>query len=622
MNFAFAPPLPPQDENIINRNIQMNKSSSVSLKKNNYTATFAGSVLSPPPAPRTNGVFSPTRSAFGSTVNSMYQIDSREAGIQAKFMCTQQKIDQVALEKRKWAEEKEQQLTMNIQRRNQQLSLYVRESNRINSMYKINKEKKEIFEKTKKIEEIKSLQESLDAHSQLQRDLMMEKKRKRRESVLKNTKIRTLCKNNTQKILSNEKKRRESLYKAKYNDFLDVNKYNNDLRKKKRESLMMRNRHAREEKMILSDIKEKNREFESSLYQSKYENWKNLREYTSQCNQKRRLSLSKSLYNYYHQEKVILDELKKKEAEIEHDFLNSKYEGWKDINEYQEVEQQKRRDSLCFRLNQWRKEKKENEIREKEAAFEREQEARLQEACREDVRKYHELEKQKRRESLQYRLNKARSDRIFDEGQKAFDLEIKQIEEDYKMKDRQALKDYYSYEQEKRRQSLQFRNQLGFEHARMDEANRQMELEEDRKNFEDAYQNWKNLNEYYQTEKKKRRESLVFRLKEAHRHRLYYLQLHQEKLKQIHYDLNCRREDWIALQEYKEQEKEKERFSLQLQLQSWREYKIRLMKEKEEKHLKEEKDRILKQIDRDALLEHEFLTKLNKIKDINSSLTF
>lgn len=80
-------------------------------------------------------------------------------------------------------------------------------------------------------------------------------------------------------------------------------------------------------------------------------------------------------------------------------------------------------------------------------------------------------------------------------------------------------------------------------------------------------------------------------------------------------DLQCRREDWLALQEHKKEEAMKRRKSIQFRLDSWRQQKLREESEKLKELMVIEEDAILREMDREELLAakltHEMMERHN-----------
>ena len=113
---------------------------------------------------------------------------------------------------------------------------------------------------------------------------------------------------------------------------------------------------------------------------------------------------------------------------------------------------------------------------------------------------------------------------------------------------------------------------------------------------------WRDVQRYRAEERRKQRESTAWRLADAHRKHEIELASHQEQLAKMHLDLQCRREDWLALQAYKAEEKERRRKSIQMRLDSWKKQKLAEEKQKLKELMMEEEDAIFREMDREELV--------------------
>ena len=173
----------------------------------------------------------------------------------------------------------------------------------------------------------------------------------------------------------------------------------------------------------------------------------------------------------------------------ERGLLESKRANWVDANEHKHALDQKRRESLAFRLDEWRAQKQvgrrtrlpaaslslnslsptslslphlcqvaERENNERAEAERIEWELRQQEA--EDVATYRQACDRSRRESLAARLDKARKDRTVEEALREQQAIIEAEELRLRAEDHAAVAQYHKDCDAARRQSLAFRNRM------------------------------------------------------------------------------------------------------------------------------------------------------------------
>jgi hypothetical protein len=160
-------------------------------------------------------------------------------------------------------------------------------------------------------------------------------------------------------------------------------------------------------------------------------------------------------------QRTVEDRMDGERSEEDRSLLHSKHANWVDANEHKKHLDTKRRESLAFRLDEWRRQKQEEakDNSEKSEAERIEWELKQQEA--EDVQTYREVCKASRRESLAVRLEKARSDAGVEEALRQQQAILE--EEEYRLKDSDhaAVSKYHAEQDAARRKSLAFRNQEG-----------------------------------------------------------------------------------------------------------------------------------------------------------------
>lgn len=153
------------------------------------------------------------------------------------------------------------------------------------------------------------------------------------------------------------------------------------------------------------------------------------------------------------------------------------------------------------------------------------------------------------------------------------------------------------------------------------EGERQAQMMADHADRELRDDAWRDVQQYLEEERSKQRRSLAWRLADSHRQHEIELQMHEENLNRIHLDLQCRREDWLSLQEHKKEESEKRRKSIALRLDSWRKHKMHQEKEKARLDMMAEEDAILREMDREELFAAKLAQDMIDRKNMISSNT-
>jgi hypothetical protein len=331
--------------------------------------------------------------------------DAREAAKLAKLKNTQITMFKVNVLKEKWAKEKQQKLNTYKEKREQEFKKLQEDT------YQAQETRRKQLEKVKDLEEKKRENEKADlilkheANVQLKEDLIKEKLAKRRISIFLNTSIRK--KQNEKMKEIEEKKKEEEIVnlEMKRLDTLKIREKKTIDEIKRRESLHNR---------IESDriAKEKEKEVMETLYYSK-----------------------------------------------DRELLEIRYENWKDEQSYQEKMKEEEKNEIAFELNQWKLVKQYEENDEKAKKLQEKINLELTQQANEDIKEYQEKVKEHRRQSLAYRLNKARKDKDYEKGQKALQQLVLEEETRIANFDRQDVKNYRQKIQDARRQSLVYRAQ-------------------------------------------------------------------------------------------------------------------------------------------------------------------
>lgn len=525
----------------------------------------------------------------------------KDAARIAKNMSTMERIQKVAQLKEKWAREREQKAQFYHEKRNVQLQKLQEETQFAAELRKKNLEKKREFEEREKQAKKDQLAASLEARAQLAKDLEAENKARRRISIFMNSQMRKKAKEREAALIAEKKMEEESLHTSRRLDALQMREAKKEEEARKRESMCNRTISAQEQKRIAEELAQKKKEEELSFLEARKQNWEDDLNTKKREEERRRDSVAFRL-DEWRQQKSVEEELNRSMEHQELDLIHTRHADWKDVQAYKEEEDRRRRESLAFRLDKWREEKSLEQKSKEQEELAKEIENELCRQAREDVETYRTEQKESRRQSLAYRLDKARKDRDFEEGQKALRQVVLEEEKRLNDLDREDVQNYRQMIADARRQSLEYRNQFEYQERMRQEGERQAQRLADIADRELREAAWRDVQNYRAEQRAEQRKSMAWRIADAHRKHEIELCHHQEALQRMHLDLQCKREDWLALQEYKRHEAERRRMSVALRLDSWRQQRLAEEKERERKEMIAEEEAILREMDREELI--------------------
>lgn len=383
---------------------------------------------------------------------------AREAARIAKITSTAEKVRKVAELKVKWAEEKERKLQLNSAQRANELKRLQDNSQMAAESRRKNAEVRRATEQEKKTLEQEQLSISLEACTQLALDLEQMRKDRRRKSVLLNADITKKAKEREQRILQEHKEAEVDLLASKRIDAISVQCAKKVDEERRRESLIGRGKIHLKHREITSELAKREAEEDRSLLEFRHEAWKKSQEAKVEKYERDRQSIAGRLDSWRDQ-RVVQKGLEDKEFDSYTDTMTSRRNDWTDIQSYKQSLARRDRQSLAGRLDKWREEKCIEARRREQVAEAREYEAELQRQAMEDLRAYESTLQSSRRDSLAYRLEKARQDKSFEEGQQIIQASIEAEERRIQDLDRQDVENYRQRMQDAIRQSLEYRNQ-------------------------------------------------------------------------------------------------------------------------------------------------------------------
>lgn len=382
----------------------------------------------------------------------------RESAKLAKILSTAERVRKVNILKEKWIKDKEQKSISNKEKREKELKMLQQDSEFAALQRKKQLRQKKLFEVQEKEREKKMLLESLQVRSQLEKDLAEQAKAKRRISIFLNTAIR---KKVQEKEVQLELQKKQELVEELTNrrtDFLQYrqNKVIED--SNRRESLANRGNVAQLHREVTKKLNQQLIEEETSLLETRKQNWEDEQKAKQKAEQQRRESIAGRLDQWREQKEVVKTNLNDTKQKTIKDF-QLKQQDHKDVQNFKEKLAKRDRKSLADRLMKWREEKMDSTREASQKAIADAIERELVEQAYQDEVNYKALLTQQRRESLAYRLDKARQDKSFEIGQQLCMNEVRSEERRIQAADREDVHNYRQQLQDQRRQSLQYRNQ-------------------------------------------------------------------------------------------------------------------------------------------------------------------
>jgi hypothetical protein len=296
---------------------------------------------------------------------------------------------------------------------------------------------------------------SLEERTELARALEKQSKAKRRISIFLNSTLRNNALKKEAEMKAQKQQELVSELSDRRTDFLQMRQAKAREDQSRRESMANRGIAAQMQREAEEKLAKKAAEEEAALLETRHLNWEDDHKFKQEQEQRRRLSVAGRLDNWREQKQAGEKELSTIK-ENERDLLQTRQLDHQDMQQYKKQLVQRDRQSLAGRLQKWREQKEDPGVKVMAAALERE----LQEQANEDVKNYQLKLEHQRRESLAYRLEKARKDKTFEAGQHALKRIVEEEERKLQEYDRQDVKNYRERLLEDRRKSVQYRQEV------------------------------------------------------------------------------------------------------------------------------------------------------------------
>jgi hypothetical protein len=373
----------------------------------------------------------------------------------AKLQSTAERIKKVSSLKEKWAKDREINAQINKEKRALELRKLQDETDAAAAARKKAIDAERTYELLEKQREKDLLAASLEERTELARKLQEQARAKRRISVFLNATLRNNALKKEAELKAQKQQEIVSELSDRRTDFLQMRQAKAREEQSRRESMANRGIAAQAQREAEEKLAKKAAEEEAALLETRHLNWEDDHKFKQEQEQARRLSVAGRLDHWREQKQVGEKELctiKENEREL----LQTRQLDHQDMLQYKKQLVQRDRQSLAGRLQKWREQKEDPGVKVMAAALERE----LQEQANEDVRNYQLKLETQRRESLAYRLEKARKDKTFEAGQHALKRIVEEEEHKLQEYDRQDVKNYRERLLEDRRKSVQYRQEV------------------------------------------------------------------------------------------------------------------------------------------------------------------
>lgn len=532
----------------------------------------------------------------------------------AKLQNTTEKVEKTRALKEKWAKEKEEHLKR-AQEQRLLSAQKVQESNKVAAETRRKQQELQkaaaLREKQAKAEELAA---SLEARVQLAKDLEMQAKQRKRMSIMLNKEILLKAQEKQTQIEKQQREAEEERLASRRLDYLQIREAKKAEEARRRESLAARGEELKKQRDIAASLAKKAAEEQTDIFQFRHQNWKDVQKATEKENQRSRESIAGRLDEWRAQKQV---DMKNKADDLtrQQQSLEIRRQEWQDVENFKKAQMQRERKSIADRLEKWRQEKSIDARLKAEKEEEEEYEFLLLQQEIDGIKAFEANEKKARKQSLAYRLDKAKKDKDFEHGQEAIKAAIMEEERRIAELDRQDVLQYKQSLINARRQSLEYRNQTEYQERMRLQGEKQAAKAIDDANRELSEQAWRDVKAYQAKEREERRKSLANRLVESRKQNEIALELHRHALDAMHSQLESKRQDWLDIRAAKEEQRERSRKSIAFRIDSWRQQRLaETMLEAKKQYEAEEEARIREQ-DREDLELAKRLLKEKELED-------
>lgn len=555
------------------------------------------------------------KQATGTSATSTSTSASRAAVVKAaKDRAEEQRATKVATLKAKWAQEKEAKLQKNAQERQHDLERLNKLSTAAAAARKHALERKRSKEEEKKRLEAEELAVKVEDRLHVKKVVEEEDRRRRRESGALRATMRERAEATTAVIVEEQEERERGLLESRRQDAQQVKAYKEKEREDRRESMAVRGTVAQRERQEAALWAQQSKDEEIGLIESRRAGWEDEQQYKQNLRSARRQSMAGRL-DVWRRQKAEVEEDRVEQMNGEVEQLELRREDWKAREAAKKEQKHEEREETVDRLDQWRKEKTMEAAWKAEDAERDALERELQAAELEDVKNFQAKLQGDRRQSLAFRLDKSRIDSEYDRNHKQLEREIADEETRLHEQDREDVRAGKQAVIASRRMSLEYRSQRAVQQKRQEEGDseykRQLEAQ-DRELSEEA---WRDVKRYQEKCREEQRKEIACSLLQQQKDHSYALEQHQESLERLHEDMELRRKDWKAVKAAKKADGARRRKSISMRLDSWRAIRLKEAKKKVAELAQADEEARIREEDREALQRHKKNMQLEQLQD-------
>jgi len=362
-------------------------------------------------------------------------------------------------------------------------------------------------------------------------------------------------------------------------------------------------------------MQRKREEEDRSILQFRHTLSKNLREEKEQSIRQDRQSITERLSEWRDQRKKE-EEQDSVDKEYQTYILEMRRLDWCDVENYKKKQDQMRRESVAFRLDEWRQHKTLDAQKEAEENEVKEYEALLKQQEREDIIEYQEMMTSQRKQSLLFRMEKHKQEKVVEQNLEQAKYDLEEEERLKRETDRNDVAQYMQSMLLARRQSLEYRNQVALQDRLRVEGEKQMQKENTAKDRELSRLAYQDVQEHQAKEREDRRRSLALRIVEDRKQKEVDISHHREALNIMHNELETKRLCWLDDKDAKVMEKERSRASIAFRMDSWKQQRLAEEMLQAKKDLIEEEEELMRKQDWEDMQKAKEAAKLEERMDL------
>jgi hypothetical protein len=401
-----------------------------------------------------------------------------------------------------------------------------------------------------------------------------QQERQRRESFASRNKV-AHQQRGAQELLAEEMQQQEhASYELKWAGERDADAYSDKMAEERRNSLAFRNRQGSKQRTDISQMRAEEQQAEHESYELKWAGEQDADAYQRSLELQRRESLA-NRNKEARQQREYIEHEHSKTAAAEHESFELKMLGEKDADKYRRQMEQQRRESLANRNKEGRRQREFTSQHESEAQQLEHESYELKWAGEHDAATYEKKMAQERRESFAFRNREGHDQREHLAKLESDALATEHAGYELKWAGEKDAEAYQRKLERERRESFARRNEEKSRHARVMEELTTIAREKETESFVLKWAGEEDAKKYLAKIEEDRRQSLQLRGKETMHHREVEEESRREELNRAHADEVLRAEDQKNVEGYRKELAERDRASFEYRLKEGRIQRIK-----------------------------------------------